>query len=94
MSSSATNHKVFIFSFSMRSSNGAEDVCISIRPIVGLLGCAITKVRDETHIIMKDSRNWLHEINIYKTARRIRELICYKYNSGGGPMITCYIDYV
>lgn len=94
MSGLSCLHKVFIMSISLRSSLGKEDSSVSLRPIAGLLGCNISKSTGEKTILTEDLHHWWHEIKFHKTNGRIKELICYKYNSGGGPMLTCYIDYL
>lgn len=93
MSSMGTFHKVFIMSIALRSAQGSEDPSVSFRPILGLLGANICKIMSETPILCMGTNHWLHKIKFHKTNGRIKELICYKYNAGGGPMITCYIDY-
>lgn len=89
-----TASKVFIFSFSLRSQK-TKSLDQYLRPIFGLLGsCVNYTVNNFDNIFnTKGSSNYCNSIKIVKTAGRIKNYKLYSYNAGGGPMITCYIEY-
>jgi len=94
-SSDCTHNKAFILSFALRNPNGAKTKDQYLQPIFGLLGGQIT------HTVMsnvelkydKNRYNWIHKYVIGGIKGRIKDYICYEYNAGGGPMLTCLLIY-
>ena len=86
-------NKVFIFSFSTRTPNPKPKESY-FRPIFGLLGANVKKVNiTPTEKIKGVQGAYLHKVSIDGTKGRIKDYICYEYNAGGGPMLTCLIIY-
>lgn len=87
------SNKIFIFSFSTRTTAPKPKESY-FRPIFGLLGANISKVTTTpTEKIKGFHGAYLHRVSIDGTKGRIKEYICYEYNAGGGPMLTCLIIY-
>jgi len=86
-------NKVFIFSFSTRTPNPKPKESY-FRPIFGLLGANVKKVNvTPTEKIKGFNGAYLHNVSIDGTKGRIKDYICYEYNAGGGPMLTCLLIY-
>jgi len=92
--STSRNFKIFIFSFSLRSQK-TKSLEQYIRPIFGLLGSHVTYTINNFDNVFntKGTGNYCNSIKINKTLGRIKNYKLYSYNAGGGPMITCYIEY-
>lgn len=89
-------NKAFIFSFGYRTSTGGSKTTdMHLRPILGLLGANVTHTVMSSVKVDKSSnwRNWKHQICIGGDKGRIKDYICYEYNAGGGPMLTCLLIY-
>jgi len=87
-----SNHnKAFIFSFALRTSN-PKSITAYLRPILGLLGSTVSDLI-VSPINAINSYNWIKRVKIYGTKSRLKECICYEYNAGGGPMLTCLLIY-
>ena len=86
--------KIFIFSFSLRTTK-SKPLDQYIRPIFGLLGSMVHHTINNSDDIfnIKGKNSYCNSITINKTIGRIRNYKLYSYNAGGGPMITCYIEY-
>ena len=92
--STSSSNKAFIFSFGLRSSTPRPLECY-LKPIFGVLGSFVldTIVNKESSTKCKGSGRFIHNITIHKTYGRIKDYICYEYNAGGGPMLTCLLIY-
>lgn len=93
----STNNKskVFIFSFSLRTPTPKSIDCY-IRPLFGLLGSHISSIRllnKNALLIETKTNNYCNSLHLTKTKGRITNYKLYSYNAGGGPMLTCYIEY-
>lgn len=93
--SSGLNHKAFIFSFGLRTSGIVGSKDHYLRPIIGLLGASIGRVvTEESKIKIKAHEcKWIKPVKIHGSKGRIKDYICYSYNAGGGPMLTCLLIY-
>jgi hypothetical protein len=93
-------NKAFIFSFGLRSNNIIKKTIYQyLKPILGLLGANVT------HVVMskvetpkakgkgKGTGTYKYNITIGGDKGRIKDYICYKYDAGGGPMLTCLLIY-
>tara|TARA_R110000782_G_scaffold265564_1_gene359372 strand:+ start:395 stop:1039 length:645 start_codon:yes stop_codon:yes gene_type:complete len=93
--STCNRSKVFIFSFSLRTSSPKSIDCY-IRPLFGLLGSHISSIKllNKNALTIKTKiNNYCNSLNVNKTKGRIINYKLYSYNAGGGPMLTCYIEY-
>lgn len=92
----SSNSKVFIFSFSLRTSK-VKDISQYIRPIFGLLGSYVVSISKNDNNLINLQRinknDYCHNVILSKTIGRIKNYKAYSYNAGGGPMFTCYIEY-
>jgi len=94
LSSSANFKKAFIFSFGLRTGKPSSTESY-LKPILGLLGAEIK------HLVMykpkiypvSGTNRWVNQYTIAGRKGRIEDYICYEYNAGGGPMLTCLIIY-
>lgn len=86
--------KVFIFSFGLRTNN-PKPLDQYLRPIWGLLGASVGKYIISENISPKCGKLcYKKEVIIHGTKGRIKDYICYSYNAGGGPMLTCLLIYI
>jgi len=92
--STSSVNKAFIFSFGLRTLNPRPIECY-LRPIFGVLGSAVTKVviDEKSRLKCSGRSKFAYKLLISKTQGRIKDYICYEYNAGGGPMLTCLIIY-
>lgn len=92
--STSASNKAFIFSFGLRTVNPKTIDCY-LRPIFGVLGSIVTKTTiDETsRLKCSGFGKFAYRITLSKTQGRIKDYICYSYNAGGGPMLTCLLIY-
>ena len=92
--STSSVNKVFIFSFGLRTST-PKSLESYLRPILGVLGSfVLSATPDKSTSIKCDGRaKFMHNVIISKTKGRIKDYVCYEYNAGGGPMLTCLLIY-
>lgn len=87
-------NKAFIFSFCLRTLN-PRPIESYLKPILGVLGSIVTKanIEKESAIKYKGHGRFCYNVSLVKTKGRIKDYICYEYNAGGGPMLTCLLIY-
>jgi len=89
------NSKAFIFSLGLRMKKETDTIDSICRQIFGLLGNFITRINTVGENIHPHEGKFKYqrEIKFYMHKGRIKDYICYEYNAGGGPMLTCLIIY-
>lgn len=92
-------NKAFILSIGLRGTESMKYTEI-FNNIIGLLGASIQspKPLSQKQIVKCDFGNtkspvYQNRIKFQMLKGRIKEYICYSYNAGGGPMLTCLIIY-
>ena len=87
--------KAFIFSLGLRMRKETDSFSSICRPIFGVLGNIITKVTTTSENLCPNEGNFKYKraIRFGICKGRITDYICYEYNAGGGPMLTCLIIY-
>lgn len=83
--------KVFIFSIGLRGNT--KTIRSLIQPIFGVLGSFVLSVQSVKNKTILGAFQYCKELKLQKTNGRIKNIILYSYNAGGGPMLTCLIHY-
>lgn len=93
--STSNYNKAFIFSFGLRTIHGAKSTTSLMCNIFGLLGNKIAQISSESKNLYLLGGMGLYKksIRFCMTKGRIKDYICYEYNAGGGPMLTCLLIY-
>jgi hypothetical protein len=93
--------KSFIWTIGLRNKgfrDGISKIIISIFDVIGEK-VKVSKSELKLKYFHRKTDNTLHyqiQMLVYFNLNnsRIKEVICYKYNAGGGPMLTCLINYI
>lgn len=92
-------NKAFIMTVGLRNTEKIS-YCSIFNNIIGLLGASIQspKPYSQSQIIKCDFKKdgnpvYQNRIKFQILKGRIKEYVCYSYNAGGGPMLTCLIIY-